>query len=106
MARKLTQTCNLGSRLAISTLINDNSFHHPLIDMFKCDQEHSMDSMHFIHWISQTCFKLRKELGRRFDYLIVRDAFYKGNAPSITIIIHNASSHREVTDDTKPPQRS
>ncbi|CAF4012119.1 unnamed protein product, partial [Rotaria sp. Silwood1] len=28
------------------------------------------------------------------------------NATSITIIIDNASWHREVTDDTKPPQRS
>ncbi|CAF4698851.1 unnamed protein product [Rotaria sp. Silwood2] len=30
----------------------------------------------------------------------------KGYAFSITIIIDNASWHREVTDDTKPPQRS
>ncbi|CAF3922381.1 unnamed protein product [Rotaria sp. Silwood1] len=30
----------------------------------------------------------------------------KGNARSITIIIDNASWHRELTDDTKPPQRS
>src|SRR5690242_19935059 len=74
--------------------------------MFKCDQEHSMDSMHFIHWIRQTCSKLRKEFGMSFDYLIFHDAFYIGNAPSITIIIDNASWHREVTDDTKPPRRS
>jgi hypothetical protein len=74
--------------------------------MFKCDQEHTMDSMHFVHWIGQTCSKLRKEFGRSFDYLIVRDTFYKGNARSITVIIDNASWHREVTDDTKPPQRS
>ncbi len=74
--------------------------------MFKCDQEHSMDSMHFIHRVGQSCSKLRKELGRSFVYLIVRDAFYKGNACSITIIIDNASWHREVTDDTRPPQHS
>ncbi|CAF3860153.1 unnamed protein product [Rotaria sordida] len=50
-----------------------------------------MDSMHFMHWIRQTYSKLRKEFG---------------NAPSITIIIDNASWHREGTDDTKPSRRS
>jgi hypothetical protein len=106
MQRKLTQTCNLGPRLAISALFNENGFHYPSIDMFKCDQEHSMDSIHFIHWIGQTYSRPRKELDRIFDCLIAHDAFYKGNAPSITIIIDNASWHREVTDNTKPPQRS
>ncbi|CAF4571633.1 unnamed protein product, partial [Rotaria sp. Silwood2] len=36
----------------------------------------------------------------------IRTTQEKGNARSITIIIDNASWHREVTDDTKPPQRS
>jgi len=56
--------------------------------------------------MGQTCFKLRKEFGRSLVYLVFCDAFYKGNIRPITIIIDNASWHREVTDDTKPPQRS
>ncbi|CAF0779758.1 unnamed protein product [Rotaria sordida] len=59
--------------------------------MFKCDQEQSMDSKHFIYWIGQTCSKLRKEFGK---------------SRAITIIIDNAPWHREVTDDTKSPLRS
>ncbi|CAF1572647.1 unnamed protein product [Rotaria sp. Silwood1] len=95
-----------GPRVAISALINENDFHHPSADMFKCNQEHSMDSMHFIRWIGETCSKLRKELCKSLDYLIVHDAFYKGNAHSITIIIDNASWHRELTNNAKSPQRS
>ena len=72
--------------------------------MFKCDQEHTIDSTHFVHCIGQTCSKLRKEFGRSFDYLIVCDTFYRENARSITVNIDNISWHREITDDTKPPQ--
>ncbi|CAF4615356.1 unnamed protein product [Rotaria sp. Silwood2] len=103
---RIRTTQGKGPRLAISALINENGFHHPSIDIFKCDQEHSMDSMHFIQWISRTCSKLRKEFGRSFDYVTFRNATFKGYALSITIIIDNASWHREVTDDKKPPQRS
>ncbi|CAF3941892.1 unnamed protein product, partial [Rotaria sordida] len=80
-----------GARLAVSVLINENGFHHSSIDMFKCDQENSMDSEHFIHWIGQTCAKLRKEFEK---------------TPAITIIIDNAPWHSELTDDTKQPLRS
>ncbi|CAF3766452.1 unnamed protein product [Rotaria sp. Silwood1] len=103
---KTETTCYLGPRVAISALINENDFHHPSIDMFKCNQEHLVDSIHFIRWIGETCSKLRKEVCKSLDYLIVHDAFYKENAHSITIIIDNASWHRELTNNAKSPQRS
>ena len=76
MAREPTQEFNAGRRLAISALFNENGFHRLSIDMFQCDQEHSMDSLHFIQWNGQTCSILREELGRIFGFLIARDSSF------------------------------
>ncbi len=53
----------LGTRLAISALISENRFHLPSVDIFKCDQDHSMDTNHFTDWISRTSSLLRQEHG-------------------------------------------
>ena len=53
----------LGTRLAISVLISENGFHLPSVDIFKCDQDHSMDATHFIDWVSRNCSLLRQEHG-------------------------------------------
>jgi hypothetical protein len=53
----------LGTRLAISALISENGFHLSSVDIFKCDQDHSMDASHFVDWVSRTCSLLRQEHG-------------------------------------------
>ncbi len=53
----------LGTRLTISALISQNGFHLPTVDVFKCDQDHSMDAHHFVDWISKTSSFLRQEYG-------------------------------------------
>ena len=57
------QTLFSGTRLVISALISENGFHVPTIDIFKCDQDHSMDGSHFVDWISRTSSLLRQEHG-------------------------------------------
>jgi hypothetical protein len=54
-----------GKRLAISALLSESGFHKQTIDMFECDENHSMDTRHFLDWIERTASLLRKELGNR-----------------------------------------
>lgn len=54
-----------GKRLAINGLINELGFHLASLDIFTCDADHTMDGSHFINWITETCFKLRKQYGIR-----------------------------------------
>lgn len=49
----------------ISALMSDTGFHLPTLDIFGCDENHSMDSDHFIAGIDRTAATLRKELGKR-----------------------------------------
>ena len=36
---------------------------YPSVDIFKCDQDQTMNANHFIDWISRTCSLLRQEHG-------------------------------------------
>jgi hypothetical protein len=80
-----------GKRVAISAMIDENGFDYASIDVFECDADHSMNSLHFIGWMEHAAFNLRKKFGpdRR-----------------ICIVIDNAPWHNQLTDETKPPQRS
>ena len=55
----------VGKRIVISALLSDTGFHLPTVDTFECDENHSMDSNHFIRWVDQTSSMLCKELGAR-----------------------------------------
>jgi hypothetical protein len=55
-----------GKRVVISALLSENGFHLPSVDIFQCDQDHSMDSTHFSSWIDETSKKLRYELGKAY----------------------------------------
>jgi hypothetical protein len=50
-------------RLGISALLHESSFHKETIDIFECDENHNMGSKHFLTWIDQTAFLLRKQVG-------------------------------------------
>ena len=53
----------IGKRVVISALISNSGFHLPSIDIFECDEDHSMDSKHFVMWVDRTSSLLRKQLG-------------------------------------------
>ncbi|CAF4563551.1 unnamed protein product, partial [Didymodactylos carnosus] len=53
-----------GQRLAISGLISLSGFHLRLLDMFKCDKVHSVDSKYFVEWMETTTSTLRAEHGK------------------------------------------
>ncbi|CAF2812906.1 unnamed protein product [Rotaria sp. Silwood2] len=54
-----------GKRLTINGIINEMGFHLDSLDIFTCDAEHTMDASRFTKWITETCFKLRKQYGIR-----------------------------------------
>ncbi|CAF4085892.1 unnamed protein product [Rotaria sp. Silwood2] len=78
-------------RLAISALLSESGFHKETIDIFECDENHSMDPRHFLGWIDRTASLLREELGP--DVKIV-------------LIIDNATWHNQLTEETTPPKRA
>ncbi|CAF2968883.1 unnamed protein product [Rotaria sp. Silwood2] len=80
-----------GKRLTINGIINEMGFHLDSLDIFTCDAEHTMDASRFTKWITETCFKLRKQYG---------------NKPRICLVIDNATWHNQQTDDSKVPTRS
>jgi hypothetical protein len=53
----------IGKRLAISALLNESDFHKETIDIFECNENHNMDSNHFLAWIDETTSLLREQLG-------------------------------------------
>ena len=59
----LLNQCFPGKRLATNGIINEMGFHLDSLDVFTCDAEHTMDGSRFIKWITETCFKLRKQYG-------------------------------------------
>ncbi|CAF3822537.1 unnamed protein product, partial [Rotaria sp. Silwood1] len=52
---------SIRKRLAISALLGESGFYKQTIDMFKCDENHTMDSRHFLTWIDQAASLLREE---------------------------------------------
>ena len=72
-------------------MIDENGFDNDSIDIFNCDNNHSMNSDYFVQWIERAAFGLRKKFG-----------------PSrrVLIVIDNATRHNEFTDSTKPPKCS
>ena len=77
-----------GKRLAISGMINEAGFHKEYVDIFACDEEHSMNSTHFTEWVEKVASYLR---------------FLQGPIPRIAIIIDNATRHNELVDEIKLP---
>ena len=95
--------------MAISALISENGFHLPSVDVFKCDEDHSMNGNHFVDWISRTSSLLRQEHGNITFLLISIQSIFSdilGPDANITIVIDNATWHNNLTDDTKPPKRA
>ena len=88
---RLEKSNGEGKRLAISAMINEASFHKKSVDIFTCDEEHSMNSTHFTEWVKKAASYLR---------------FLHGPIPRIAIIIDNATWYNELVDETKPPKRS
>jgi hypothetical protein len=88
---RLKKSDGKGKRLAISAMINENGFHKESVDIFTCDEDHSMNSIHFINWVEKAASHLR---------------FLHGPTARIAIIIDNATWHNELIDEAKPPKRS
>ena len=83
--------CNgKGKRLAISAMINEVGFHKESVNIFTCDEEHSMNSTHFTEWVEKAASYLR---------------FLNGSIPRIAIVIDNATWHNELVDETELPKR-
>ncbi|CAF3934653.1 unnamed protein product [Rotaria sp. Silwood1] len=80
-----------GPRLAISGLLGLNGFHLRSLDIFKCDEEHSMDNYKFVTWMESTASTLRSE---------------HGTSAQIAIIIDNATWHNKLTPESEPPKRA
>ncbi|CAF1439244.1 unnamed protein product [Didymodactylos carnosus] len=77
-----------GRRIAISPMISSAGFHLPSVDIFECNEVHSMDSSRFVKWLWETSCTLRGE----------------NDDAKICTIIHNATCHNEQTDETKLPK--
>ena len=88
---RLTKSNGKGKRLAISAMINKVDFYKESVDIFTCDEEHSMYSTHFTEWVEKAAAYLR---------------FLHGSIARIAIIVDNASWHNELVDETEPPKRS
>ena len=65
-----------GKPLVISPMMNENDFHKESVDILACDEDHSMNSTHFINWIEKVASYLR---------------FLHGAAARIAIITDNAA---------------
>ncbi|CAF1583685.1 unnamed protein product, partial [Didymodactylos carnosus] len=46
-------------RIAISAMISSADFHLPSVDIFECNEVHSMDSSRFVRWLWETSCTLR-----------------------------------------------
>ena len=56
---RLKKSNGKGKRLAISAMINEAGFHKESVDIFTCDEEHSMNSIHFTEWVEKAASYLR-----------------------------------------------
>ena len=99
---------NLGKRIATSALLSDSSVHIPSIDIFESDQNHNMDSEHFLKWIEQISCFLRRQLGSYFlpNRVLKRNNFFLGPGTKMVIVLDNATWENRPTDQTTPPKRS
>lgn len=88
---RLRKSDGKGKRLAISAMINEHGFDKETTDIFTCDEEHSMNSTHFVHWIRHAASLLRRR---------------HPEPRRICIVIDNATWHNELCDNVKPPKRS
>ncbi|CAF1149687.1 unnamed protein product [Didymodactylos carnosus] len=68
-----------------------NGFHLRSLDIFKCDEVHSMDNNHFVAWMDSAASTLRSEHGK---------------SAKIAIIIDNATWHNKLTPESEPPKRA
>lgn len=80
-----------GKRIAISAIVSEQGLDKHTVDIFRCDEEHAMNSNHFIEWLHKTAAHLR---------------ICHPEPTRICIIIDNATWHCELCDDVKPPKRS
>ena len=88
---RLKKSNGKGKRLAISAMINEAGFHNESVDIFTCDEEHSMNSTHFTEWVEKSTSYLR---------------FLHGPIPRIAIIIDNATWNNELVDEIELLKRS
>ena len=88
--------------------MSDSGFHIPSIDIFESDQNHNMDSEHFLNWIEQTSCLLRRQLGNSFllNRVVERNDVSVGPVTKVAMVLDNATWHNRLTDDTTPPKRS
>jgi hypothetical protein len=98
----------IGKRLAISALLSNSGFHLPSVDIFECDENHSMDSNHFVAWIDRTSHTIRKELGETNHIVYLPHSMHPflGRDVTVTLILDNATWHNRLTEETMPPKRS
>ena len=80
-----------GQRLTFGGLISLHGFHLRTLDIFKCDEVHSMDNNHFVSWMESISSTLRSE---------------HGSSAKIAIIIDNATCHNRLTPESEPPKRT
>jgi hypothetical protein len=52
----------IGKRVDISALISNSGFHLPSIDICEFDEDHSMDSKHFVMWVDRKSSLLQRQL--------------------------------------------
>ena len=98
----------IGKRLAISALLSNSGFHLPSLDIFECDENHSMGSNHFVAWIDRTSHTIRKELGKTNHILYLPHSMHPflGKDATVALILDNARWHNRLTEETMPPKRS
>ncbi|CAF3085822.1 unnamed protein product [Rotaria sp. Silwood2] len=105
---KMACDCFLSTwkRLAISALMGPSGFHASSIDIFECNEDHNMNSAHFLTWIDRTTSLLRKELGKisLLSFSLLFLGLEKGT--KIILVIDNATWHSRLTNDTTPPKRA
>jgi hypothetical protein len=89
-------------------LLTDSGFHILSIDIFECDENHTMDSEHFFNWIDRTAPLLQKKLGNLALILclpIISSDTYLGEKAKVVQVLGNATWHNRLTKDTLPPKR-
>ncbi len=95
----------------MSALINVKGYHIPSVDIWACDEEHNMDSTHFLSWLDSTCATLREEIGELTHYelnflLMMFDSFSLGEKERIAICLDNATWHNKLTEESIIPKRA
>ncbi|CAF3706780.1 unnamed protein product [Rotaria sp. Silwood1] len=85
---RLQKNDGKGKRLAISAMINNHGVDIGTVDIFSCDEDHLMNSSHFIEWLGKAAEHLRQ---------------LYCESTRICIVLDNARWHNELCDDAKPP---